>query len=101
MSTVEMVTFRTGEAVTDEAFLKASEAIGEWAKQQPGFEYRALAKKENGEWLDTVYWADHQSAMNAAEAFPKAMGDAEFMAMIKPDSVSVEHAAVLSQLAGM
>lgn len=99
MSTIEMVSFRTVAGVSDQQFLQASEIIGEFAKQQDGFEFRALLKKEDGSWQDTVYWKDQASAKNAAQAFSQAENMQDVMALIDPQSTSMEYAQVLAKLA--
>ncbi len=44
-ATIEIVTFKLTTNASEKAFLAASPKVDIWAKQQEGFEYRALSKK--------------------------------------------------------
>ncbi len=99
-STLEIVRFRTHEAVTDAAFLKASEEVSAWANAQPGFQYRCLTKEEDGGWLDLVFWADLGAAKAASEKFMAGNGKGEFMTMIDPSTVEMRHLPVRHAMAG-
>ncbi len=100
MSTLELVTFTLNDGVSDMDFEHANEALNEWVKKQPGFEYRALAKNENGIWTDTVFWADLEQAKAAQKAFGDEPALMPLMQMINGESVNVSHQPVLIQYAG-
>lgn len=93
--TLEQVTFRIQEGISDADFLTASENIGVWVKKQPGFSYRTLVRKSDGQWSDLVYWSSEEAAKSASEKFMQAEELKEFMTMIKPESVKMEHMSML------
>lgn len=91
---IELAQFKTKVGVAEGDFLEASEPVGVWIKQQPGFRYRSLARDEHGQWRDVVYWASHAHAAQASEAFMAAFGTSEFMALIDEQSLNMSHSQV-------
>ena len=91
MAILELVTFNLAQGVTDEAFLAESEHLNTWVKTQPGFEYRALAKADDGHWTDTVFWQDMASAKAAQESFGQVKSLEGMLNMLDMESVKVEH----------
>lgn len=93
MQTLELVTFRTVN--TEPArFLDANAEINAWCKRQPGFVSRHLAAKEDGSWVDIVFWADHDAAIQAAAKFHDEMVQCAAMSAIDPQSIAMSHAAI-------
>ena len=75
-TTVETVTFKLAGGATRKDFLAANEAMIDWVLRQPGFQYRSLSEKEDGSWIDIVYWATRDEALAAGEAFRSMQPDA-------------------------
>lgn len=91
MAILELVTFQLAADVTDEAFLVENEHLNAWVKTQQGFEYRALAKADDGRWTDTVFWHDMASAKAAQESFGQVKSLEGMLKMLDMESVKVEH----------
>lgn len=96
MGILELVTFKTIAGISDQDFLAESEHLNTWVKTQPGFEYRALAKAEDGTWTDTVFWQDMASAKAAQENFGKVKSLEGMLKMLDMDSVNVDHQQIHS-----
>ncbi len=63
---VELAPFKVAPGVTREALLDASAVLQEdFLMLQPGFIKRELLQSGENEWLDLVYWRDHESAQQA------------------------------------
>jgi len=68
---IELAPFKITTGTSQQALLEASAALQqEFLAQQPGFIKRELARSGAHEWLDIVYWQDHDSA---SKAMQKAM----------------------------
>jgi hypothetical protein len=92
--TLELVTYRTLASVTEKAFQDANAPLAAWLQAQPGFQYRSLSRREDGEWLDMVFWASAETAKAASDAFMEAQKNSAFMAAIDPESVAMSHLPV-------
>lgn len=63
---VELAPFKVASGVTREAVLEASALLQkDFLMLQPGFIKRELLQSGESEWLDLVYWRDHDSAQQA------------------------------------
>lgn len=91
MAVLELVTFKLVEGASEQVFLSENENLNHWVKTQPGFEYRALAKAEDGHWTDTVFWQDMASAKAAQENFGQVESLEGMLKMLDMESVKVEH----------
>lgn len=91
MAILELVTFKLAKGITDEAFLAENEHLNNWVKSQPGFEYRALAKTNEGSWTDTVFWQDMKTASAAQQSFGEEPSLQGMMKVIDMGSVKVDH----------
>ena len=76
------------------ALIEAAMAMETWLKAQSGFRWRRLSQLECGAFLDTIEWADMQSAAAAAAQIMSAEPAAGFMAQIEPASVVMRHATI-------
>ncbi len=92
--TLELVTYRTLPSVSEAAFLKESGKLAGWLRAQPGFQYHSLTRRDDGEWIDMVYWASAEEAKASSDKFMADQKDSAFMAAIDPDSVAMAHLAV-------
>lgn len=86
--------FNLNNEYTKGAFLEASAKMDEFMKAHTGFEYRSLALQADGQWLDTVYFADKNSADAMDTAFSNSKIAAEFMPMIDGASVVITAAEI-------
>ncbi|MGR6874724.1 hypothetical protein ACU6U9_21110 [Pseudomonas sp. HK3] len=91
MAILELVTFKLAQGITEQDFLVENEHLNTWVKTQPGFEYRALAKAEDGSWTDTVFWQDMASAKAAQENFGQIKSLEGMLKMLDMESVKVDH----------
>jgi hypothetical protein len=94
---MELVTFKINANCTPEAFAVASEPINEWVRTQPGFQSRTLSRNEEGTWFDVVIWNSAETAHAAAAKMMAELGQSDFMAMIEPSSILMQHPYIVSQ----
>lgn len=98
MSTVlETVTFRLAPQASQQHFISASQPTMDWVRQQPGFVYRTLSCDDQGVWSDHVLWQTLDQAQAASDAFMGVFANSEFMALIDPGSVQMQHLTVRAQ----
>jgi len=91
MAILELVTFKLAKGISDKEFLAENEHLNNWVKTQPGFEYRALAKTNEGSWTDTVFWQDMETANAAQQSFGEEPSLQGMMKVIDMESVKVDH----------
>ncbi len=65
---VELVIWKAKKDFTEGEVLERAKAVNKFIASRPGFLYRDLAKNENGEWLDFLYWDSMENAEVAAKA---------------------------------
>lgn len=88
---VETVTFDLVDGMTTDEFVDLGKTSEDFVRTQPGFVFRRLSVGPDGRWTDAVIWQDMETALAAAQAFPKQPFAAGFMAAIVPDSVNIRH----------
>lgn len=94
-SYIEWAPFRLKPGVSEEDFLRASEALQEdFIDHQPGFVRRELLKGAGREWVDLVYWEDREAAervaVSAAES-PACHAYFQFMEGVADPAAGVLH----------
>lgn len=91
---VETVTYKLAGGIDRNDFLKANEAMTSWLSRQSGFQYRSLSEKDDGSWLDIVYWNSKAEVEAAEVSFQKEMMATDFYMMVDPNSLEMERSAV-------
>jgi heme-degrading monooxygenase HmoA len=91
--TVELVRFRLAKGDT-EGFVAANAAINDWLKQQQGFVSRHLAEREDGSYLDIIFWQSHADALAASTKMMEEVGRSEAMTMIDPMGLDMSHGTI-------
>jgi len=95
--TIELVTFRLARGLGKEggaAFVDANAAVSDWLQRQPGFVSRHLAEREDGSWLDIVFWQTHADALAASARMMEEMAQSEAMTMIDPMGLEMSHGTI-------
>lgn len=92
-ATVELVTFRLARG-TGQQFVDANAAVSDWLKRQPGFVSRHLAERDDGSYLDIVFWESHEAALAASGKIMEEMAQNEAMTMIDPMGLEMNHATI-------
>ena len=98
LDTIELVTFRLARGDAQQ-FLDANAALGAFLQRQPGFVSRHLAARDDGSFLDVVFWRSHADALAASTRAMAEMGDSEAMQMIDPMSIDMQHARIVQAVA--
>ena len=93
---VEIVNFKLDQGYTKADFLSANDKMDEFLKQQTGVLYRSLCEKENGSFVDIVYWQDMTAAKNGQQAFYQSPLCQQFAQYIAKESVQLEHVEVIA-----
>lgn len=93
-TTVETVSYKLAGGVARDDFLGANDAMTSWLSRQSGFQYRSLSQKEDGSWLDIVYWNTKEEADKAGVSFRQEMTATDFFMMVDPGSLEMAYSAV-------
>src|SRR6476659_4833504 len=91
--TLELVTFRVANGDTRK-FLDANASINDWLKRQPGFVSRRLAERDDGSYVDIVFWQSHEAALAASAKMMDEMAQSEAMTMIDPMGLNMSHGTI-------
>jgi len=91
--TIELVTFRLQKGDT-QGFVDANASINDWLKRQPGFVSRHLAERDDGSYLDIVFWQTHADALAASNKMVEEMAQSEAMTMIDPMGLDMSHGTI-------
>jgi heme-degrading monooxygenase HmoA len=91
--TIELVTFRLQKGDTQN-FVDANAAINDWLKRQPGFVSRHLAERDDGSYVDIVFWQTHADALAASTKMMEEMAQSEAMTMIDPMGLDMSHGTI-------
>lgn len=94
---MELVTFKINSNCTPAAFAAACEPINVWVRTRPGFQSRTLSRNEDGTWFDVVFWDSAETAHAASAKLMTDFGQSEFMAMIDPTSIQMQHPQIVSR----
>lgn len=94
---MELVTFKIIANCTPEAFAAACESVNAWVRNQPGFQSRTVSCSEDGTWFDVVLWDSAEVAHAAAAKMMTELGQCDFMAMIDPNSIKMQHLQIVSR----
>ncbi|MGM0877514.1 MAG: antibiotic biosynthesis monooxygenase family protein [Bacillota bacterium] len=92
-NTIELVRFQLKDGINPELLIKAVRETNPVIQEHfSSFEARMLLKdvSEPG-WIDLVYWSDMKSALQAAEQFPTLEAFQPFIAMLKPEGITMLH----------
>lgn len=93
--TIELVTFRLARGRADgQAFVDANASVNDWLKRQPGFVSRHLAERDDGSYLDIVFWQTHADALAASNKMVEEMAQSEAMTMIDPMGLDMSHGTI-------
>ena len=60
-------------------------------KRQPGFVSGHLTERDDGSFVDIVFWQTHQAALAASGKIMEEMAQSEAMTMIDPMSLEMTH----------
>ena len=91
--TIELVSYRLQQGDT-QGFVDANAAINDWLKRQPGFVSRHLAERDDGTYLDIVFWQSHADALAASTKMMEEMAQSEAMTMIDPMGLDMSHGTI-------
>ncbi len=91
--TLELVTFRIVHG-TGQQFIDANASINDWLKRQPGFVSRHLAERDDGSFVDIVFWQTHDAALAASAKMMEEMAQSEAMTMIDPMGLDMSHGTI-------
>ena len=91
--TLELVTFRIARG-SGQQFVDANASINDWLKRQPGFVSRHLAERDDGSFVDIVFWQSHEAALAASAKMMEEMAQSEAMTMIDPMGLDMSHGTI-------
>ena len=88
---VEMVIFSTKNGVADKDVLARSQAINSVLREQGGFIHRTFCQRDDGKWVDIVYWDNLDNARRAAEYVMKDDICMSFFKLIDQQDMDFRH----------
>jgi len=91
-----MVNFSLTEGFTTDDFLQSNNKMEAFIKEQEGVLYRSLCEKEDGSYIDIVYWENMECAKKAQAAFYESEVCQAFAKCIETNSVKLEHVKVIA-----
>lgn len=95
--TLELVQFKLIEGKTDADLAATHEGISEFLKEQSGFIYRSISQREDGTYIDIVYWENLDSAKKASDALMQDARGQAMVALCDMESVSMQHLPISSE----
>lgn len=95
---IESVEFQLNESVKSNEFIAAVDKTKPFVTKLNGFVRRYTCQKEDGLWLDVVEWCDMAAAKAAAEKFMQAEAIKEFISLIDPESIRMQHFEIEYQM---
>lgn len=93
---VEIVNFKLAAGFTPQDFLTSNEQMDLFLKAQKGLLYRSLCEKDDGSYIDIVYWENIELAKQAQQAFFESTLCQAFAQCIDKESVQLEHVTVIA-----
>jgi hypothetical protein len=89
----EVVLFKLQEGISDEAFVRAANALMPDLTAMPGFIRRELGKDQDGsgQWVDMVYWESLEQAHQASEKIMQLPSCKPFLNMINLEGMTMLH----------
>lgn len=93
---VETVYFKLKDGFTKEDFLSSNDQMNQFLNEQKGLIYRSLCEKDDGAFVDIVYWENIELAKQAQQAFYESELCAKFAECIEEESVQLEHVKVVA-----
>ncbi|MCW0393989.1 hypothetical protein NB696_000333 [Xanthomonas sacchari] len=90
---LEIATFRLLDC-TWRTFLRANAEVDAWLQRQPGFRSRRIARRRDGSVVDMVLWDSVAHGTASARRLMRELQGAAIHALIDPDTVSWDIAAV-------
>lgn len=92
---IELVLFRLLENSTDEEVVEVSDKINPVLQKMPGFISRNLAKTDDGQWADIVYWDSMVNAQKAAKNILEHSECEQYFGMIDQSTSRMQHFEIL------
>ena len=96
-TTLELVQFRLVSGKNDADLQATQTSIEDFLNEQQGFIYRSLSAKDDGTYIDIVYWESMEDAKNASDALMQDERGLAMIALCDMDSVSMQHMPVISE----
>ncbi|MEW6989755.1 hypothetical protein AADZ91_03610 [Colwelliaceae bacterium 6441] len=93
---VEMVNFKLSNGFTKADFLSSNEQMNQFLDEQEGLIYRSLCEKDDGAFIDIIYWENIDMAKKAQEAFYESPLCEKFAQGIEKESVQLEYVKVVA-----
>ncbi len=94
---LELVQVKLIEGKASEDLALGHEGVSSFLKEQPGFTYRSISKRDDDSYIDVVYWNSLDSAKRAGEVLMQDSRGEARLALCDIDSVSMQHLPILSE----
>ena len=95
---VEVVHFSLDSDCTENDFLRTDEQMKQFLSQQAGLIHRSLSKRDDGSFVDIIYWQNMEAATSAQQSFYASDVCKLIGQLINIESVTIEHTSVCSTL---
>ncbi len=97
---MDLMEYRSRAGVEAAAEAAGMKAVDDWAVRQPGFEYRTYSRREDGTWVDLIFWRDAEAAAAGDAAWEATMLDSQAIRNMDLPSWKRERLAVADRQVG-
>lgn len=92
----DLITYELAEGITESHLFQVAERVlNEWMSKQPGFLAWEINKDRDGNYLDIVYWASEQDALNSQKKMTDIPNGHEWFACYKEGSIKGQNLFLL------
>lgn len=88
---LEAVHFRLKDGVKPEDFIQHASAVQQRLEHYAGFLHRKLYQNADGQWLDLVWWASYEQAIQGAEQLMQEAIAQNFLSDIDMSNLQMNH----------
>ena len=93
--TIEYVTFETKADVSGVVVERALQQTDPVLNDINGFIQRYIVRKDDGQWVEVVFWRDQASAEEGLQLFLKDPRSQALLELIREDSVDISYSEII------
>ena len=87
--------FKLKPGIDEQQFLDVNVKVQQFLQTQPGYQYRSVAKNEDGLWLDVIYFADATLLSQVDSGFNDNPDCVEMLMLIDLTSIVAQQAEIV------
>ncbi len=94
----EIVSFKLAPGAAEADFIAAAPIVEAKLSNSGQMLARTLSRTEDGTWTDHVVWTSQEAADAAAKEIMQSPDCADFLSMIDPQSIAMNHGAIARRM---